>query len=161
MLSFAASLPPQVAQQQTPADAALLCESLVQTLQIYEKCLSFDYTAILLNETLEDPTSTNVPSSWRPLIAEKPETVRNLFLVLKQEYQREGERIKKHACMCLAHLVNTRQSLFENQDQRIAFVTNIATEIINYLQTPSQPVLASPALYREFVPILIKMQSNF
>lgn len=61
---------------------ALLNESIYQTLSIYEKCLSFDFTAILLNETLDDPTSTNVPTSWRPIITETS-TVSDLFAILR------------------------------------------------------------------------------
>lgn len=60
----------------------MLNDSLYHTLSIYEKCLSFDFTAILLNETLDDPTSTNVPTSWRPIITESS-TVQDLFVVLR------------------------------------------------------------------------------
>ena len=64
--------------------ANTLTESLMQALSILEKALSFDFTAILLNETLDDPVSTNVPSSWGPFI-ELPSTVQNLFRVLTAE----------------------------------------------------------------------------
>jgi len=35
-----------------------------------------------LNETLDDPTSTNVPSAWRPVII-APNTITSLFTLLK------------------------------------------------------------------------------
>lgn len=72
----------------------LLNESLYQTLSIYEKCLSFDFTAILLNETLDDPTSTNVPTSWRPIITETS-TVQDLFSIL-----RSGAPVKIKSIAC-------------------------------------------------------------
>jgi len=50
----------------------LICESLLLCMSIYERCLSFDFNAILLNESLDDPSSTNIPQAWRPLIVENP-----------------------------------------------------------------------------------------
>lgn len=75
-------------------DGVLLEESIYQTLSIYEKCLSFDFTAILLNETLDDPTSTNVPTSWRPIITEST-SVQDLFAILRV---RVPIKIKSIAC---------------------------------------------------------------
>jgi hypothetical protein len=68
----------------------MLCSCLVQTLEIYEKALSFDFTAILLNETLDDPSSTNLPSSWKEFV-EKPETVSNLFRIIKTNIPHETQ----------------------------------------------------------------------
>lgn len=59
-------------------------ESLMQSLCILERSLSFDFNAVLLNETLDDPITTNIPSSWAPYII-KPCTVSNLFRVLSAE----------------------------------------------------------------------------
>jgi hypothetical protein len=33
-----------------------------------ERALSFDFSAIMLNETLDDPISVNVPNEWRVLL---------------------------------------------------------------------------------------------
>lgn len=110
---------------------ALLNESLYQTLSIYEKCLSFDFTAILLNETLDDPTSTNVPTSWRPIITETS-TLQDLFTLLRVG---TPVQVKSTACQCIAHLANCRHSLFDNVESRIQFVTQIATELINFMKT--------------------------
>ena len=52
----------------------MMTESLLQALSILERALSFDFTAILLNETLEDPVTTNIPTSWGEFI-ELPSTV--------------------------------------------------------------------------------------
>lgn len=62
----------------------LLCESLLQALSILEKSLSFDFTAILLNETLDDPSSTNIPTAWRQYI-EDPQTLQSLFKIMTAE----------------------------------------------------------------------------
>jgi len=68
--------------------ANILTESLMQALCIQEKALSFDFSAILLNETLDEPITTNVPTSWAPFI-ERPDTVHNLFRVLAAEIRNQ------------------------------------------------------------------------
>ena len=54
-------------------DQTLVCESLQLTLAIMEKCLSYDFSAVLLNDTMDEPMSTNIPSNFRPMI-EDPST---------------------------------------------------------------------------------------
>ena len=54
--------------------ADILSDSLLQALCILERALSFDSSAILLNDTMDDPITTNIPSSWNSFIC-KPETV--------------------------------------------------------------------------------------
>lgn len=76
----------------------MLFDSLVTNLSIYEKSLAFDFTAIMLNETLDDPTTTNIPSSWKVFV-EDPNTIRNLFRILKCDIRSEkSSRIKFKAC---------------------------------------------------------------
>jgi hypothetical protein len=85
-----------------------------------------------LNETLDDPTSTNVPTSWRPIIAETDSTVLDLFSILKTNLP---NKVKILACQCISHLVNCRHSLFEGVEARVNYVTKIVTQLINFLQT--------------------------
>lgn len=137
----------------------LLCESLLQSLSIQEKALSFDFTAILLNETLDEPSSTNIPTAWRDSI-EDPATLKNLFRILAAEiHNQQSTLLKMKACQCLGHLANTRHSLFESTDKRIVFVTTFVTELINFLQSPALKtfVFKERQLYKEFVPILNKV----
>jgi len=53
-------------------------ESLEICLETYLKCLNFDFIAILLNETLEEPSQTNLPASWASIV-EDENTVGDLF----------------------------------------------------------------------------------
>lgn len=53
-----------------PERSNMMTESLLQALCILERALSFDFTAILLNETLDDPITTNIPTSWAPFIVD-------------------------------------------------------------------------------------------
>ena len=142
---------------------SLLTESLMQALCILERALSFDFTAILLNETLDDPITTNIPSSWAPFV-EQPATVRNLFRVLSAEIRNEqSTSIKIKAAQALQHLACVRHSIFESTDKRVAYVTNFVTEIVKFLQSPALQayVMKERLLYKEFVPILLKVQNTF
>lgn len=51
-----------------------MVENLLQSLIVLEKCLNYDWSAILCNETLEEYGQTNVPLSWSPIL-QKPELV--------------------------------------------------------------------------------------
>lgn len=53
-------------------------ESLQICLETYEKCLTFDFVAVLLNETLEEPSSTTLPTAWAKEV-EQPSTLSKLF----------------------------------------------------------------------------------
>jgi hypothetical protein len=46
----------------------VIIDSLAICLETYLKCMQFDFVAILLNETLDEPSQTNVPAAWVPLI---------------------------------------------------------------------------------------------
>ncbi len=60
----------------------MLLECLKTNLQICQKCLVFDYTSVLLNETLDEPSTTNIPNNWREFV-QNPETVNVLFYIIK------------------------------------------------------------------------------
>ena len=59
--------------------------------------MSFDFNAILLNETLDDPITTNVPTSWEPFLS-NPSTIQNLFRILTMEIgNQQSSQIKMKA----------------------------------------------------------------
>lgn len=60
----------------------MIVECLKTNLEIFHKSMIFDYTSVLLNETLDEPSSTNVPNSWREFIDNK-ENIDVLFFILK------------------------------------------------------------------------------
>ena len=53
-------------------------DSLIVCFETYQKCLTFDFIAILVNETLDEPMQTTLPSEWRVFV-ENPNTINNLF----------------------------------------------------------------------------------
>ncbi len=101
----------------------MLCVSLLQLLSILEKCFAFDFSAILLNETLDDPACTNIPTAWCPFITQ-PNLIKNLFRILEAEIHNEkSTEIKIKASQSLVHLANVRHSIFDSADARVAYVT--------------------------------------
>ena len=113
-------------------DSNQLCDSLLQSLSILEKSLSYDFTAILLNETMDEPSQTNIPQSWRPRI-ENPGLVQSLFKILTMDIRnQQSSPIKAKAAQSLAHLAALRHTIFETTDTRVAFVTNFVTELIKF-----------------------------
>lgn len=77
-LTQGATQPPQTA----PEAHNIYVECLLLALSIQDKCLGFDFSAILMNETLDEPTHTNLPSSWAPFV-NRPGTLQSLFRVLQ------------------------------------------------------------------------------
>ena len=141
----------------------MMTESLLQALSIFERCLSFDFSAILLNETMVDPININLPKNWAPLI-ENPQMIQNLFRVLSADIRnQQSTAIKVKALQALQHLASVRLNIFESADKRISYVTNFITEVVKFLQSPALQavVMADRQLYKEFIPILLKLQSTF
>lgn len=62
------------------ADQQIIPEILEKSLSLTLKCLTFEFQGILLDETLEDPVSTQVPFSWRAII-EETTNIDPLFVV--------------------------------------------------------------------------------
>ena len=64
--ALTAKLAQEAQQMQKVSETTL--ESLLTCIETYDKCLTFDFVAVLLNETLEEPISTNVSNffSYRP-----------------------------------------------------------------------------------------------
>jgi hypothetical protein len=113
------------------------CSAKVCTRHFLEKCFAFDFSAILLNETLDEPCSTNIPSSWCPYITQ-PETIKNLFRILEADIRSEKSTpIKVKASQCLAHLANVRHSIFESCENRVTYVTYFVQDLIVFLASPA------------------------
>lgn len=67
------------------------------------------------------------------------------------------------ACQCLSHLAAVRHSVFDSTDNRIVYVTNFVTELIKIFQSSAMQnfVMKERSLYKEFVPIVLKIENNF
>ncbi|CDW76789.1 importin-n-terminal domain-containing protein [Stylonychia lemnae] len=141
----------------------VLAECLKTNLEICHKCLIFDYTSVLLNETLDEPTNTNVPNSWREFIETK-QNVDVMFYILKANIPSPFcSAIKSAASMCLAEYANIRQSIFEKTESRIEYVQNFVNNLIHLFQSPAKHfyILKDRLIFKEFVKIPHKFEINF
>ena len=137
--------------------------NLQVSFSIYDKCLSYDFYAIMLNDTLDDPSSTYIPTTWRPMI-ERQETLADLFQVMMIPDQ---SQLRLLTFKVATQFANIRPGIFENLEGRIDFLTRFVKELNSFLQTqnqsqnPQQTIFANRQLYKEFIPILLKLNSNF
>ena len=110
-----------------------MVENLLQALTVLEKCLNYDWSAILCNETLEEPGQTNVPISWSQTI-QTPSFIQVLFRLLTYEVRNTAAiAIKIKSAISLQHLAFMKHAIFANNDQRIAFVSNFMHEVIKLI----------------------------
>ena len=67
------------------------------------------------------------------------------------------------AAQALQLLACARHSIFESTDNRVAYVSNFVAEIVQFLQSPALQafVMKDRQLYKEFIPILLKIQNTF
>ena len=125
-------------------------ESLEVCLETYLKCLNFDFIAILLNETLEEPSQTNLPASWASIV-EDEHTVGDLFncvltFLLKLPFTNNKQnnsiyKIMKNvinlALKCLCEYANIRLTLFTNQVTKNKYIENFTKHLIHFIQSSS------------------------
>eukprot|EP00347_Sterkiella_histriomuscorum_P015544 403356631 len=142
----------------------ILEQTLMMCLEICQKSLNFDCTSIMLNDTIEENSSTNLPLTWAKFVKDKSTTA-NMFNLLFLQFQSNQfkEKIKLLALQCAADFANVRHNVFDSFEDRAQYQQDIATLIINTLSVESieQQILSQPKLHREFVRLLKNLESNF
>lgn len=136
-----------VEYNQNSPNLSVTQESLTVCLETYLKCLQFDFIAILLNETLDEPTQTNLPSAWEPIVR-NPETINVLYYavnMLLEKLQALGSSSPRSselksmiilAMRCLQEYANVRQTLFDGKAAKAAFVSNFVQNFIESFGNP-------------------------
>lgn len=79
-------------------------KDLETSFSIFEKCLSYDFYAIMLNDTVDDPSSTYIPTTWRPVI-ERPQTMQSIFHCMRMT---DNNAIRTLAFKCMVQFANMR-----------------------------------------------------
>jgi len=151
----------QTQQNQQPPQIVFECLSL--SLEICHKSLIFDYTSVLLNETMDEPSYTNIPNTWKDFLEEK-QMVSILFLIMQENIPSPvSSVIKARAASCLSEIANVRQSVFTTPDTRIDFVKHFCESMIGLLQSnvKKQSILKDRNVFKEFVKIPYKFETNF
>ena len=155
-------------------------------MEIYSKCLNFDFIAILLNETLEEPSQTSLPPAWVKSV-ENPDTINTLFFLSSKTSSLLGvatqnsdsiqnqeslvllQDIVFNCFKCLGEYANLRQTFFTDKDSKNNYSRNFLSNLTQMLDSRSsseglsshQLILSKPNLFREFLRIINKFQMNF
>lgn len=99
-----------------------MVENLLQALSVLEKCLNYDYSAILCNETLDEPGQTNLPHTFRDII-QQPDLIQLIFKILCADIRNSSSTAIKIKCaQSLQHLSYVRHSIFSDSQARFTFV---------------------------------------
>jgi len=111
---------------QNSPNISLISETLEVCLDTYLKCLQFDFIAVLLNETLDEPSQTNLPAAWEKEV-EDPDTLNVLFFAVNmlldkiqmmvnmnamKQYIEKAKKMIVTSLRCLIEYANVRLSIF-------------------------------------------------
>ena len=122
-------------------------------------CLSFDFVGIHMDESSDDITTVQLPSSWHPLLATE-KTVQLLWSVYFAAHQekpappRSGDILK-----CMVQLASVRRSLWAEDSERSKHLEGLLEGIRTVLER--QIGLDDPLSYIEFCRLLSRIKPNF
>ncbi|OIT33528.1 hypothetical protein A4A49_14945 [Nicotiana attenuata] len=94
------------------------------------KCLSFDFMGTTVDESSDDFSTIQIPSSWKQVL-EDPSTVQIFF----DYYEINKPNISKEALECLIRLASVRRSLFTNDTSRVKYLAHLMTGTKDIMQT--------------------------
>lgn len=73
----------------------------------------------MMNDQVDDPTSTYIPTTWRPIL-DQSTTMHDIFFVMKLS---DNNTLRTYAFKCAQQLANIRPGIFENVENRVEFLT--------------------------------------
>ncbi|KAK3095971.1 hypothetical protein FSP39_021507, partial [Pinctada imbricata] len=123
------------------------------TLQLALNCLTFDFIGTSTDETSDDLSTVQIPTSWRSAFLEN--STLELFFDL---YSGLPSSLSPMALSCLVQIASVRRSLFNNTE-RAKFLNQIVAGVRNILENPQG--LSEPSNYHEFCRLLARLKSNY
>jgi len=128
--------------------------SLVNNLlRLSLNCLSFDFIGTSPDESSDDLSTVQIPTSWRPAFMD--ENTLQLFFDL---YHSLPPSLASLALSCLVQIASVRRSLFSNTE-RAKFLLQLVTGVKFILDHPQG--LSDPSCYHEFCRLLARLKSNY
>ncbi|KAF7412415.1 hypothetical protein HZH66_001311 [Vespula vulgaris] len=124
-----------------------------QLLKLAQNCLTFDFIGTSTDESTDDLSTVQIPTSWRPAFLDF--TSLKLFFDL---YHSLPSSLSSLALSCLVQIASVRRSLFSNTE-RAKFLRHLVNGVKHILQNPQG--LSDPGNYHEFCRLLsrLKIQS--
>ncbi|GAB0087135.1 ran-binding protein 16 [Sergentomyia squamirostris] len=126
---------------------------MTQVLRLARNCLSFDFIGTSTDESTDELSTIQIPTSWRPIFLDL--NTLNLFFDL---YDILPNTLSSLALSCLVQITSVRRSLFSNSE-RAKFLSALVRGVKNILE--SSKGFNDPENYHEFCRLLARLKSNY
>lgn len=123
-------------------------------LSLATDCLSFDFIGTNPEESSEDVSTVQVPSSWKPIVQDT--TTIQLFFDF---YASSDPPQSSIALQALVQISSVRRSLFPSEAERNAFLQGLMTGIQGIMV--SKRGLDNPDNYHEFCRLLGRLKASY
>ncbi|CAI5723453.1 hypothetical protein KXD40_000640 [Peronospora effusa] len=125
-----------------------------QALTLLIKCLSFDFIGANLDESADETSSLQVPTSWRSVIQD-PDTLQLLF-----DFYTTTNPPNSSKCLeALMLFASVRRNLFSPEKERGLYLSHLLKGICAILRT--QEGLSDQQNYHEFCRLTGRLKSNY
>ncbi|RWS05952.1 exportin-7-like protein [Dinothrombium tinctorium] len=122
-------------------------------LRLALNCFSFDFIGTSPDESSDDLSTIQIPTSWRPAFLDF-----NTLQLFFDLYHYLPTSLASLALSCLVQIASVRRSLFSNTE-RAKFLTQLVTGVRRILENPQG--LSDPSCYHEFCRLLARLKSNY
>ena len=122
-------------------------------LRLALNCLSFDFIGTSPDESSDDLSTVQIPTSWRPAFLDY-----NTLQLFFDLYHSLPASLAAVALSCLVQIASVRRSLFNNAE-RAKFLLQLVTGVKYILENPTG--LSDPGCYHEFCRLLARLKSNY
>ncbi|XP_055712629.1 ran-binding protein 16 isoform X2 [Phlebotomus papatasi] len=126
---------------------------MTQVLRLARNCLSFDFIGTSTDESTDELSTIQIPTSWRPVFLDL--NTLNLFFDL---YDILPNTLSSLALSCLVQITSVRRSLFSNTE-RAKFLAALVRGVKNILENSKG--FSDPENYHEFCRLLARLKSNY
>ncbi|XP_059618204.1 ran-binding protein 16 isoform X2 [Phlebotomus argentipes] len=126
---------------------------MTQVLRLAKNCLSFDFIGTSTDESTDELSTIQIPTSWRPVFLDL--NTLNLFFDL---YDILPNSLSSLALACLVQITSVRRSLFSNAE-RAKFLSALVRGVKNILENSKG--FSDPENYHEFCRLLARLKSNY
>ncbi|XP_055684266.1 ran-binding protein 16 isoform X1 [Lutzomyia longipalpis] len=126
---------------------------MTQVLRLARNCLSFDFIGTSTDESTDELSTIQIPTSWRPVFLDL--NTLNLFFDL---YDILPNSLSSLALSCLVQITSVRRSLFSNSE-RAKFLSALVRGVKNILENSKG--FSDPENYHEFCRLLARLKSNY
>lgn len=122
-------------------------------LRLALNCLSFDFIGTSPDESSDDQSTVQIPTSWRPAFMDG-----NTIQLFFDLYRVLPPSLASVALSCLVQIASIRRSFF-NYSERAKFLQQLVSGVKYMLENPTG--LSDPSCYHEFCRLLARLKSNY